>query len=238
MTAVVNANNRDYLKQFPDGFFDLVIDDPPYGIGESSKDHNSRNTPVLQSNGARLGIANKNYHRSNWDDAPPDQVYFDELFRVSKRRIIWGENHLSFSQKSLSSGRIVWDKLTGNNDFSDCEIAWTDLFSSVRQFRFMWSGMMQGISVSEGWKQQGNKKLNEKRMHCTQKPVALYIWCLKRFAKEGWIVGDFHVGSGSSRIAADQLGFEFYGCEIDAVHFRDQEERFGLYQTTKPKLFT
>ena len=104
-------------------------------------------------------------------------------------------------------------------------------------FRFMWRGMMQGKSIAEGTVQQGNKALNEKRIHPTQKPVALYTWILQKYAKPGDKILDTHLGSGSSRIAAYDLGFEFVGCEIDPHYFQAQEKRFAEH-TAQISLFT
>ena len=90
----------------------------------------------------------------------------------------------------------------------------------------MWNGMCQGRSVAEGRVMQGNKALNEERIHPTQKPIALYVWLLQKFAKPGWKILDTHLGSGSSRIAAYGLGFDFYGCEIDKKYFDAMNKRF------------
>lgn len=87
--------------------------------------------------------------------------------------------------------------------------------------------MFQGKSITDGTTQQGNKALNEVRIHPTQKPVALYEWLLQKYAKEGWRILDTHLGSGSSRIAAYNLGFDFVGCEIEPTYFQLQEQRFA-----------
>ena len=89
--------------------------------------------------------------------------------------------------------------------------------------------MMQGKSVTEGHIMQGNKKMNEKRIHPTQKPVALYTWIFGRYANPGDRILDTHLGSGSSRIAAYDAGLDFIGFEIDAKCFTLQEERFAEY---------
>ena len=117
---------------------------------------------------------------------------------MCRHYIVWGCNYFDYQ---FATGRIVWDKCNGNSSFSDCEIAATNLFSSVRMFRYMWSGMMQGKSITEGDTMQGNKSLNEKRIHPTQKPVALYDWIFKNYAEPGQKILDTHLGSGSSRIA-------------------------------------
>lgn len=113
----------------------------------------------------------------------------------------------------------------GKAVFSDCEIASCSLHDSVRIFRYMWNGMMQGKSIDEGWIQQGNKKLNEKRIHPTQKPVNLYRWIVQRYIKPGWRVLDTHVGSGSSLIAYKESHNPYVGFEIDRKRYEAALER-------------
>lgn len=113
----------------------------------------------------------------------------------------------------------MWDKCNDKTDFLDCEIAYCSLISSVRIFRYMWNGMFQGKSISDGTVQQGNKKLNEKRIHPTQKPVALYEWILSKYAKTGDIILDTHVGSASSLIACHNTGHKFVGFELDKYYY-------------------
>ena len=141
---------------------------------------------------------------------------FDELFRISKNQIIFGCNYFDYP---FGSGRIVWDKCNGSSSFSDCELAYTSFHDSVRLFRYMWNGMIQGKSISEGHIQQGNKKLNEKRIHPTQKPVNLYRWLVQRYLKPGQLVLDTHVGSGSSLIAFEEYGLQYIGYEIDKNYY-------------------
>jgi site-specific DNA-methyltransferase (adenine-specific) len=224
----------EMMAEMPDWAFDLAIVDPPFGLGEGRK-HSTRTIRCKQRNGAYLNVPFI-HSQKDWDDSQPEQGYFDELFRVSRKAILFGENYLQFNQHGQSSGRIFWDKLT-NGDFSDGEILWTNLFSSVRRVTFMWSGFNQGISIETPHIQQGNKRLNERRIHPTQKPVALYKWLLTNYAKPGDTILDTHLGSGSSRIAAYDLGFEFYGTELDTDYFNAQEERFANH-VAQGKLFT
>lgn len=100
----------------------------------------------------------------------------------------------------------------------------------------MWSGMMQGKSIAEGSTMQGNKSMNEKRIHPTQKPVVLYDWIFKNYAETGQKVLDTHLGSGSSRIAAYEAGLDFIGFEIDPFYFQLEEERFAEH-TSQTSLF-
>ena len=155
----------------------------------------------------------------------PPPEYFDELFRISRNQIIFGANYFG-----LSGGMIVWDKMNGDSDQYGCEIAYQSFDNRTDIVRFMWCGMIQGKTcskkVEQAMYQQGNKQLNEKRIHPTQKPVALYAWLLRNYAKPGDNIFDSHLGSGSSRIAAYKLGFDFVGCEIDKGYYEAQEKRF------------
>ena len=122
---------------------------------------------------------------------------------------------------------IVWDKLHPEGiKFADCELAWTSFDEAARVFRFRWNGMIQQ-----------DMKNKENRIHPTQKPVALYKWLLQKYAKPGMKILDTHLGSGSSRIAASDLGFDFVGYEIDKTYFDEQEERFNKHRN-QLNLFT
>jgi site-specific DNA-methyltransferase (adenine-specific) len=125
--------------------------------------------------------------------------------------------------------------VNGENDFADCELAYTSFKTAVRQVTFMWHGFMQGADYNGGMR--GNKKENEIRIHPTQKPVALYKWILANYAKGGDRILDTHLGSGSSRIAAFDMGFDFTAFEIDKDYFDAQEKRFSQHKA-QLKLFT
>lgn len=178
------------MELFPDNYFDLAVVDPPYFSGPERRG-------FYGSKVSKIGVHRDYPVSPAW--SKPEPEYFRELFRVCRHYIVWGCNYFDYQ---FATGRIVWDKCNGNSSFSDCEIAATNLFSSVRMFRYMWSGMMQGKSITEGDTMQGNKSLNEKRIHPTQKPVALYDWIFKNYAEPGQKILDTHLGSGSSRIAA------------------------------------
>lgn len=225
MNEVYNVDCMEYMRTLPDKSFDLAVADPPYFSGPERRGYYGRKV-------SPIGVRRDYPVSPKWDI--PDAAFFTELDRVAKRYIVWGCNYFDFV---FPHGRIVWDKCNGESSFSDCEIAATNCFESVRLFRYMWNGMCQGKSIEEGHIQQGNKSLNEKRIHPTQKPVALYTWLLRRYAKPGWKILDTHLGSGSSRIAAYDLGFDFVGCEIDPYYFKAQDERFSEY-TSQTNLFT
>lgn len=216
----LNLDCLPELKKFKDNHFNIGVVDVNYGIGESNNDFKSRNKLTKSPD----------YKKKNWDNERPSKEYFIELFRVCEYVIIWGGNYLTDLLPEFSAGRIIWDKCNGSNDFSDCEIAWTNLFQSTRLFRYMWAGMMQGKSIAEGHIMQGNKKLNEVRIHQTQKPEKLYLWTAQQFFKTGWKVLDTHVGSASSLIAYESLGFEYVAYEKDKDHFKDSMKRLKEFR--------
>lgn len=210
----------ELMRGYPDKHFDLAVVDPPYGIGESGAKNKTRG-------GLVKARAYKAFAGNDVEAAKPE--YFRELMRVSKNQVIWGANHYISRIPFDSSAWIVWDKVNGQTDFADCELAWTSFKSAVRMFSFMWNGMQQGNTLN-GKIMQGNTKLNEKRIHPTQKPVALYDWIFKNYAKPGQLILDTHLGSGSSRIAADKAGLNFIGCELDADYFAAHEKRWKEYK--------
>src|SRR5512136_2209877 len=187
INIVHNIDNMKWMKTLPDKYFDLVIDDPPYHEGANKGDY-------YRGGNRKHYTVYKNI--CTWK--VPGQSYFDEIFRISKHQIIWGINY--YNIKNPGHGRIIWDKKNDNegNGFSDCEIAFCSLINSVKIFRYLWNGFLM----------EKQKHGREIKIHPTQKPVSLYSWCLKNYAKPGWKIGDLHVGSGSSRIACYDMGFD------------------------------
>ena len=205
LSEVTNEDCMEGMARYPDNYFDLAIVDPPYGIGEDGGDK-KRGTKSIKT-----PIHNK----KNWDSEPPKIEYFNQLLRVSKNQIIWGANHFIKNIPYNSSCWIVWDK-DNTGDFADAELAYTSFKSAVRIFKFRWNGMLQQ-----------NMKDKEQRIHPTQKPVALYKWLLQNYAKQGDKILDTHLGSGSSRIAAYEMGFDFTAFELDKEYFEAQEKRYN-----------
>ena len=157
-----------------------------------------------------------NASKTKWDELTPTDEYFKELFRVSTNQIIWGGNYFNLPP---TRGFVIWDKQQPEDvSFASCEFAWSSFDASARTFYY--SALQQ----------------TDTRIHPTQKPVALYEWLLTRYAKPGDKILDTHLGSGSSRIAAYDLGFDFVGCEIDPDYFKAQEERFAAH-TAQQSLF-
>lgn len=216
-----NLDCMEGMKEFPDKYFDLAVVDPEYGRKEhGGKD---RGTYAKQKNGSRIYVKSRPYLNRGWDNEPAGKEYFDELMRVSKNQIIWGCNYFDYP---LSGGRIIWDKCNDGSDQSVAEIAYNSLNSRVEVFRYMWRGMFQGKSIEQGTVQQGDKKLNEKRIHPTQKPVNLYRWIIQKYIKNGWKILDTHVGSASSLIAFNEAGLPFVGFEKDGYMYQLSKERY------------
>ena len=205
------------MRSMPDKTYDLAVCDPPYFSGPEKRGYYGNKV-------SPIGVHRDYPVSPDW--TIPDADFFAEVSRVAKRYIIFGCNYFP---ALFPPGRIVWDKCNGNSSFSDCEIAATNCHDSVRLFRYMWNGMMQGKSIEEGYIQQGNKKLNEQRIHPTQKPILLYTWIYLHYANPGYKILDTHLGSGSSRIAAFDMGLDFVGYEIDKRYYKLQEKRFQEY---------
>ncbi len=153
-----------------------------------------------------------------WNNEKPKDEYFDQLFRVSKNAIIWGANNFNLP---TSEYFVVWQKSNSEDfSFAMCEMAWTNCKVPAMIF-----------------KHYHTQTKGEGRIHPTQKPVALYKWLLQNYAKPGDTILDTHLGSGSSRIAAYDMGFDFTGYELDAEYFNASEARFKNY-ISNLKLFS
>lgn len=222
-TRVFNMDCMEGMKAFPDKYFELAIVDPPYGIGEGNKKNKTRSS-FTGFGDSKKWVQAKDYGGGEFDDEIPSGEYFEQLFRVSQNQIIWGGNYMvKFLEPSM--GWIVWDKDNGECDQSDCEIAYTSFKKGLRKFTWRWHGLLQH-----------DMKNKEERYHPTQKPVALYKWLIKNYAKPGDKILDTHLGSGSSRIAAFDMGYDFTGYELDKDYFEASEKRFQQHKS-QLKLF-
>ena len=155
----------------------------------------------------------KLYRESTGWDSVPDKRYFDELFRVSKNQIIWGGNYFELPP---SRCMICWDKDQAMPTLSAWELGWTSFDKPSKIFKMV------------------STDLN--RFHPTQKPIALYKWLLSNYAKQGDLILDTHLGSGSSRIAAYDMGFDFVGYELDTEYFDAMNKRFAVH-ISRPAMF-
>ncbi|MEN6634429.1 MAG: DNA methyltransferase [Clostridiaceae bacterium] len=165
--------------------------------------------------GRRKGEARKHDEKA-WDNSIPNDEYFKELFRVSENQIIWGGNYFNLP---TSQAWIYWHKSVPEGvSFSDGELAWTSFDRALKEARIPYSG----FNGSEG------------KIHPTQKPISLYVWILKNYAKRGDKILDTHVGSASSLIACHRMGFEAWGFELDVDYFRAASERLEKEKAMSP----
>ena len=214
MLDIRNCDCMDLMKEYPDKHFELAIIDPPYGIGEDGARNHTR---------GKLAVAKSYKPFIGNDKKPPSKQYFIELRRISKNQIIFGANHfIENINNANSSCWVVWDKDNGSHDFADCELAWTSFETAVRKFTYRWNGMLQG-----------DMKNKEKRIHPTQKPVALYEWILTKYTKKGDKILDTHMGSGSIAIACHNLGFDLTACELDKDYYDAAMKRIEFHRAQK-----
>lgn len=183
----------------PDKCFDLAIVDPPYGIGNFNQ-----------------ALSRKIHKKIEWNNDIPKEEYFKQLKRVSKNRIIWGANY--YAKFVDDVGRIIHDKTGGGHkktfhELSDCDLASHSFGVNMKIWHYVWQGNVQGEGIN--WKNEGPNR----RIHPCQKPIDLYAWLLKNYAKDGDKILDTHLGSGSIAIACYDMGFDLTGYEIDKEYF-------------------
>lgn len=205
LNKIIVGDCLEVMKGMPDKSVDLIITDPPYGIGEVDGTNKTR---------SKLAIS-KDYGVKDWDNVIPSKEYFREMFRVSKNQIIFGGNYFVEYLKN-SSCWLVWDKDNGDNDFADCELVWTSFKSAVRKVKFRWHGMLQE-----------DMKNKETRYHPTQKPVGVMKWIISKYSKESDLILDPFLGSGSTAVACKELGRKYIGIELDPQYIKIANNRLA-----------
>lgn len=211
MTPVVIGSATLYLGDCLDVLpmvpkVDAVITDPPYGIGEARANNKGRSC-LAES---------KDYGTAAWDDAPPSPELMALVLDAGKWQCLFGGNYFGLP---ASSCWLVWDKLNGNNDFADCELAWTNWPTAVRRLQWQWHGMI--------------RRGNEERMHPTQKPLQVMAWAIDLCPKSDTILDPF-MGSGTTGVAALSRGKSFIGIERDPAYFEIACERMRDYLRQPP----
>ena len=216
-SIVYNEDCVQGLKRFADKYFDLAIVDPPYGINRLEMSWTAQSN---SNNGKSQADSSKwaSYEIKKWDNERPTKEYWNELKRVSKNQIVWGANYFpEFFTENM--GVVFWDKIRSIDvKFSHGELAFTTFGGFTRKFPY------------------NPEKYNKERWHPTQKPVALYDYLLREFAKDGDLILDTHLGSGASRISCVKNKYSFVGFEIDKQYFDEQEKRFKNF-TAQQRLF-
>lgn len=178
------------------GKVDLVCTDPPYGIGYDKA--------AAKSSGSQSGgmlAAKRHYEATDWDSAPPDTDLLNAVINLGQSAILFGGNYFGLP---ASRCWLVWDKEV-NGEFADCELAWTNLDKPVRRIRHMWNGMLR----------KGQEERND---HPTQKPLGVMKWAIGHAPKADSILDPF-MGSGTTGVAAVQMGRDFIGIEREPKYF-------------------
>ena len=211
---LIQADCLQVMKRYNDNYFDLAIVDPPYGININKKMMGKSKT---KTNPASL----RSFTPKDWDKSIPEPKYFEELFRGSKNQIIWGGNYYPLP---LTRAWLFWDKSVPIGvSFGDGELAWTSFDIPLKKINIPYSGF-------KGTEPGG-------KIHPTQKPIALYRWILKNYAKPSDKILDTHLGSGTNAIACHYFGVkEFVGIEIDQEYFNNAKRKI-LKDTQQMKLF-
>ena len=190
--------------------YDAVVTDPPYGIGEAAGKNASR---------GNMAVA-KDYGDDEWDNAPISDELMHMVRSAGRWNIIFGGNYYDCPATSCW---LVWDKLNGDNDFADCELAWTNLPKAVRRIRYMWNGMLRANGETRG-------------DHPTQKPIGVMGWALRQIPAGVKTVIDPFMGSGTTGVACVQSGFSFIGIERETKYFDAACRRIEA-EVSKPTLF-
>lgn len=205
INKIINADCLDILKQLPDKCIDLVLTDPPYGIG---------------IDGQKLSITAKNkkhwrkeHQQKNWDNGIPPKEIFDEMKRVSKNMIVWGANYFNEYLEQGHKGWIVWDKGQDGLTMSDCELAYSTFDSPTRIFRMNRVELMKDGTI-----------------HPTQKPLRLFKRCVAEYSKEGDLIADFFSGSGTTAVACWELKRRFLCTEKDFDYWKASCKRLEDHQ--------
>jgi site-specific DNA-methyltransferase (adenine-specific) len=202
MINITNEDNMQLMARYEDNHFDLAIVDPPYGIARF---------------GNRVELSNrlcKTAKLNEWD-VKPNKEYFSELFRVSKKQIIWGANNFTLPESEYF---LIWDKKQTVDNFASAEYAWTNCKKPAQVFRY---------SIH---KTMSDRKAEGGKIHPTQKPIRLYEWLLDNYAKEGFKILDTHLGSGSIALACHNRGFDLVACELDTEYYNRALERLKTHQ--------
>jgi len=203
--SFICANSEDVLRDLSTGFCDMILTDPPYGVGWDKR------AAWGSDNCAPVG----QYGRQLWDSTPPDTKTMDEIRRVSKNQIVWGGNHFAAALGN-SSCWLVWNK-DNTGGYADCELAYTNFPSAVRMFTWRWNGMLQ--------QEMGSRK--ETRYHPTQKPVPLFVWCLLNYSKPGDLIIDPYSGSGTTALACHKTGRRFICIEREREYHEIAQQRYA-----------
>jgi site-specific DNA-methyltransferase (adenine-specific) len=206
------------MARYEDNHFDLAIVDPPYGINADKLQNKAAENRIKANGKNKSGRGWKQYKQTNWDNEIPTNEYFNQLFRVSKKQIIWGGNYFKYLW-NFSNSFIIWNKMQRDFSLADGEMAWfSETNKAMRIFDFSRCGALADNNKNGG------------RLHPTQKPVKLYEWLIMNYAKEGDKILDTHLGSGSIALACHNLGYDLTACELDKEYYEKAIKRIEQHK--------
>ena len=199
LNKIVLGDCLDVMRGMPDKCVDLVLTDPPYGIGIDGQKELICKNPKH----------NRKYHKNkNWDNSIPSKEYFDEILRISKNAIIWGGNYFNSYLPQGFKGWLIWDKGQHGLTMSDAEIAFSNFTSPTRVYLY-----------------NRVELLKDGTIHPTQKPLALFAKIVRDYSNENDIIFDPFIGSGTTAVACIANNRQFIGIEKDPEYHRLATER-------------
>ena len=204
INRIINADCLDILRRLPDKCVDLVLTDPPYGIGMDGQ---------KQSICKNAKHNRKEHKQKDWDKNIPEKEIFNEMKRVAKNMIVWGGNYFNEYLEQGHKGWIVWDKGQDGLTMSDCEIAYTNFDCPTRIIR------INRVEL-----------LKDNTIHPTQKPLKLFMKCIENYSKENDLILDCFSGSGTTAIACHNLKRRFICIEKAPEYYRASCERLEQAQ--------
>ncbi len=207
VNTIINADCLEVMRDMEDNCVDLLLTDPPYGIGADE---------AASKNKGKWGWVD--YGETQWDKKRPQKEYFDSMRRVSKNQVIWGGNYFA-DLLPPSMGWLIWNKCQRAFSLADAELAWTSYHKAIRTFDYS-----RGAAIQDG------------KVHPTQKPKALFKWIIEKYTKEGDIVFDPYVGSGTTAVVCDLMGRKYIGidismeyCHIARKRVQEAKDSMGLF---------
>jgi len=198
------ADSIEVLREIPDGFCNLCLTDPPYGIK-----YDAVQNSISDSGRVSNGGAWKKYEEDLWDNMPPSDTCLSELRRVSKHQIVWGGNYMKLPLHSLW---LIWNKIQ-RGYMTDGEMAWTSKDGAIKIFDYCRADAY--INFCDG------------KYHPTQKPVPLFVWCIKLFSKPGDLVIDPFCGSGTTALACHKTGRQFICIDREQKYIDIAQQRYA-----------
>lgn len=245
--VLVKADNMDIMKKFQTNYFDLLLTDPPYGIGEDGEQNHSRGNGLgfddYDSDGRQAVAEATMYTPMDWDQEIPSPEYFTTVKEITDNQIIFGGNYFQsimvetdkyefvydnegnqqvryIKKPALGATTcwIIWDKCNGGTHFADSELAWASFDTAVRNYQYRWNGMLR------------ENREKEQRFHPTQKPIGLMREILRDYASEGQAILDTHAGSCSTAIAAIDLDMNYLMIEREDEYFDNAVKRIEHFK--------